>query len=342
MSKFEGILPRKIGGIDIQTNKRNDQPQSSNTNENRAQSQDQDRPQDQQIQSQNKNKLLQCTNCDFVTRETNNFENHKRTHEMQLLACQECNYKTIYEKAFENHQRMHASFNHRCGICQRAFSSSENLKRHEFTDHAEFQQPARKACRFWLRGSCKFGENCKFLHIRQNACRFGSRCNRRQTCRFSHDYPPSSQYQHRNNYQKPGYFNGSYHNRNNYGRNNYDNNDNHHYNNDNVSPNPYHNQSNMHYDNYQQNQQNFHHQSRPNIIQMSHARGNNNQMRAPENNVDMMTPCPFGSRCDRKVYCPLTHPVPEVPLPRGQQGGGVTGGGDQPFLAQVWRGNPLQ
>ena len=127
-------------------------------------------------------------------------------------------------------------------------------------------------------------------------------------------------------------------NHNNHRGNNYDNNYDHHNYNNNQLSNQHHRQFN--YDNYQQTPQNFNYHSQPSMNQMSYAGGSMNQVRGLGNNVEFMTPCPLGSRCDRKVYCPLTHPVPEVPQPqpRGQQGNG----GVQTFLAPVWRGNPLQ
>jgi len=49
---------------------------------------------------------------------------------------------------------------------------------------------ARVACRFFLRGRCKHGSKCNFLHSKPQACRFWQQwgqCSRGKKCRFAHD-----------------------------------------------------------------------------------------------------------------------------------------------------------
>ena len=45
-------------------------------------------------------------------------------------------------------------------------------------------------CSFWNRGSCTYGEFCRFEHVQIVACRHGERCFRKSSCKFSHPENP--------------------------------------------------------------------------------------------------------------------------------------------------------
>ena len=73
-----------------------------------------------------------------------------------------------------------------CNRCGRIFNS-QDVDQHTRECEEEFIENLRE-CRYFKRGNCRKGDNCKFKHTKKQICRNGASCRyfAQGRCRFSH------------------------------------------------------------------------------------------------------------------------------------------------------------
>ena len=80
-----------------------------------------------------------------------------------------------------------------CVKCGRIFDKKRDVNEHVKDCEVEFTEN-RRECRYFRRGNCRKGDNCKFKHNKQQNCRNGQSCCffQKGRCRFSHSSQTST------------------------------------------------------------------------------------------------------------------------------------------------------
>ena len=123
-------------------------------------------------------------------------------------ACSLCEFKTKSESHIRNHLKAHENPCNRCG---KNFKSKDYLEKHMIDSHEKnnthekSRQKSGGVCRFWLKGICNRGNDCRFEHKRSDdeishktkKCRFQDKCRYGVRCNFVHENIKPCLYQER-------------------------------------------------------------------------------------------------------------------------------------------------
>ena len=162
---------------------------------------------------------FKCNKCDFVTKQQRILTGHMTAHGNQEFpvyhCCNQCDhsFKTVgllkrhVRQMHENTEpeRPQAENNSRreilikCDDCSYKSNSTQDLMRHKDAQHVQKKTEGYRTCRYWLRGACVFGVNCRFEHLLPNQgdaymnnqnymmeCWFQQNCLN-QRCLFQHN-----------------------------------------------------------------------------------------------------------------------------------------------------------
>ena len=113
-------------------------------------------------------------------------------------SCRMCEFVNETQEGISQHERgFHKIMNYSCSVCDKTFKLKSEIQEHTKTNHLDqgrkkrvFSMEEKKRngfCRFWNHSTCKFQENCKFLHEEAPHCRFQDRCRAKPLCQFFHE-----------------------------------------------------------------------------------------------------------------------------------------------------------
>ena len=132
-----------------------------------------------------KEKHQQCDVCDISFKTPVSLREHmKNRHGSQngtAVSCEDCNFSALSKVHLRKHQNKHNNKERKCGQCQYKTNNEYKLESHITQQH---KQKRQVTCRYWKAGNCN-KQNCSFLH-EIVMCRYGSRCYRRNSCRYGH------------------------------------------------------------------------------------------------------------------------------------------------------------
>ena len=122
------------------------------------------------------------------------------------IKCDRCNYKAETKEDLIKHlDAYHVTKQVRCNICQMMADSNAHLKDHMENQHnsrnnrtwrenfhKQKQKPTNQkpVCKFWLKGNCFHGQDCRFSHTNFDnntiLCRDGDYCLFWPNCKYTH------------------------------------------------------------------------------------------------------------------------------------------------------------
>ena len=89
-----------------------------------------------------------------------------------------------------------AEYTMRCSLCDFMAINSIQLKKHMMARHENTEKIRQNTeCRFWLRGYCIRGNECKFKHTPVPLCKYELECTYWPNCKFSHPSVKPCKYQ---------------------------------------------------------------------------------------------------------------------------------------------------
>ena len=111
-----------------------------------------------------------------------------------------CDFKADSKESICEHEKeFHKILNYNCKSCEKTFKFQSELEVHMKAIHrVENANPVKKQysyaerkqngfCRFWNHSTCKFFENCKFLHEEAPHCQYQERCRYKPLCQYYHE-----------------------------------------------------------------------------------------------------------------------------------------------------------
>ena len=109
---------------------------------------------------------IKCTFCDFLAKTNTQLQKH--------LA--------IRHESAKNQAR---NITKSCELCDFRVTSDSHLEKHMKVRHEK--QKTSQHCRYWLRGACNRGAQCRYKHEFLPTCRYGFECPYWPNCKYSHN-----------------------------------------------------------------------------------------------------------------------------------------------------------
>ena len=142
------------------------------------------------------NERLTCDVCGYIANTVVHLQEHLRGHQIK---CDMCNvvFKTmgLVRRHMEQEHHGHtgeriqrgteSEYTIKCTMCDFMAKSNIQIQKHMKVRHEEDFE-INQECRYWRRGNCVRGQQCKFLHGERPACRHGLQCRFWPNCFFSH------------------------------------------------------------------------------------------------------------------------------------------------------------
>ena len=133
--------------------------------------------------------IFKCNLCVFSSKNESEYNIHLSGHEQAMYTCEVCEMKGKSQGEIDDHiQRTHVKemFQH-CvkrneGIKTGRQNQNRAAKSAKVFSYAERQ--TNGCCVYWNRGTCSYGELCRFFHEDTPECRYQDRCFRKSTCKF--------------------------------------------------------------------------------------------------------------------------------------------------------------
>ena len=146
--------------------------------------------------------LIKCDLCQNVFKTYGLLRRHDRTQHARVnqnrtqnqnnsnfghtMKCTVCNFVAKTNIQLQNHMNIRHGNSPRidCTLCDFTAASQLQLEKHNKVRHDK--STTNLQCRFWMRGFCSKGDQCRFKHITSPPCRYGWYCPCWPNCRFSH------------------------------------------------------------------------------------------------------------------------------------------------------------
>ena len=132
---------------------------------------------------------FKCTECDASFHTERMLKMHARKHIAKPVTCDFCGHKTDslsnLDEHIENFHRITRVFNSKEHSDTHRHIAASRRNETSGKKYSLQEQLSNGSCKFWLRGSCKYADSCRYAHIR--VCHYQEKCKTSNKCKFFHE-----------------------------------------------------------------------------------------------------------------------------------------------------------